>query len=368
MKKLLVVSVLAATSTVASAFDYKINLEGRADFVNATTKTTPAAGATTTEKYNNFSNGLVRFNMMGVINENLSYRLRYRFVASAANPYQMGTTADISREKTTNGVDYLYVDHKNSMFTTRFGKQNWAEAAGRESFVSGTDVFLTSLAFANYKSGFGSDYRFGATAMMKFDTNTLNLAVSNPNSNMTDTTGTDRKNTGVALGAFYTGNFFEKMLQPVLAYSTAKQNGDTDTATKTKDGNHTIWSAGLRSEVAGFVVDADYKMFKKANRNDTGTTNLVEEKTKSIYASAAYTIGDFTPTAYYINDKFDSETNTADKKINSFAVGTYWKPMADVNFRYHAMFTSAQTKADGATSTVAKVDDKKIYFGFKADI
>lgn len=372
MKKLLVISVLAATSTVASAFDYKINLEGRADFVNANVKTT-TAGVTTTEKYNNFSNGLIRFNMMGAINDNLSYRFRYRFLSAGANPSTSNTTAasQTLREVNSQAVDYLYVDHKNAFFTTRFGKQNWVEAYGREEFVSGTDVFLVSQAATNFKTGFGSDYRYGVTAMFKvMDTNNISVAISNPNTTVTDTTGTSRKNTNLAYGVHYNGTFLNKMIQPVLSYSIAGQDGDTDAvaASRTKKGNNSIWAAGWRTEAAGIIFDADYKMFKKANRNDGTNTSAVQEKTKSIYANVAYTIGDFTPIATYINDKFDSETNTADYKKNSFAVGTYWKPMADVNFRYHLMFTSAQTKADGATSTVAKVDDKKIYFGIKADI
>ncbi len=364
MKSAILVTALVAASTTASAFDYKFNLEGRADLVNSTVKTT-TAGVTTTEKFNNFSNGLIRLNMAGAVNENLSYRFRYRFLASAAVP----ATAR-ENTNTTNGVDYLYVDHKNSMFTTRFGKQNWATAFGRESVVSGTDVFLVSQAATNYKAGFGSDYRYGVTAMYKFlDTNSLDIAFSNPNSTFTDTTGVERKNTGVAMGVFYGGNFFDKALQPTLAYQTAKQNGDKDHATaKTKDGNNTMWNAGLRSEVAGFVIDADYKKFTKANRNDTGSTALVKEDTKSMYANVAYAIGDFTPMVTYISDKFDSETNTADFKKNSFAVGTYWKPMSDVNFRYHLMLASAKTEKEGTTSTVSEVKDTKVYFGFKADI
>lgn len=380
MKKLLVISAIAATSTSAFAFDYKINLEGRADLVNSDTKTTTTAtpAVTTTEKWNNFSNGLIRLNMMGVVNESLSYRFRYRFLASAASP----TTA---REftNTTNGIDYLFVDHKNEFFTTRFGKQNWAEAAGRESFMSGTDVFLTSAAFSNYKTGFGSDYRYGITAMFKFmDTNNFSVALSNPNSTFSDTnglaTGPEKTNTGLAMAAFYNGNFFEKLVQPVLAYSSSKQNGDKDitasATTQTKDVNYTMYSAGLRSEFSGIVVDADYKEFKKPNKNnDINVTSANKlQTTKSIFANVALNAGSFTPIFTYINDKYTTEETAlatdANYKKTSFAFGTYWKPMADVNFRYHLMYTSAVTKYEGLVATNAKIDDKKIYFGFKADI
>lgn len=379
MKKLVIISALAATSTVASAFDYKFNLEGRADFVNADTETTTSTGVKTTDKYNNFSNGLVRLNLMGTINENLSYRFRYRFLNAAAAPTS-AFRENVNSDSTTaakNGIDYLFVDHKNEFFTTRFGKQNWSgNPYGREGMVSGTDVFLVSQAATNYKAAFGSDYRFGVTAMFKFmDTNTLDIAISNPNNTFTDATAattSEAKNTGLAMGAYYTGSFLNKMVQPVLAYTTAKQNGNTDeaAANRTKDVNYTMMNVGLRSEVAGAIIDADYKALKRPNMNDgsNATAANILQETKSIYVNAAYPVGDFTPMFTYINDKFDSEDNTKDSKKSSFAVGTYWKPMADVNFRYHAMFTSASTKADGGSSTVAKVEDKKIYFGFKADI
>ena len=353
MRSIILMTGAVAISTTAFAFDYKFNLEGRADLVNSTVKTT-STGVTTTEKFNNFSNGLVRLSMVGAVNESLTYRFRYRFLASAASP----ATAR-ENTNTTNGIDYLYVDHKNTVFTTRFGKQNWATGYGRESVVSGTDVFLVSQAGINYKAGFGSDYRYGVTAMFKFfETNSLDIAVSNPNSTFTDTTGIDRKNTGVAIGIFYGGNFLDKAIQPTLAYQTAMQNGDKDHATaKTKDGHNTMWNVGLRSEVVGLVIDADYKKFSKANRNDIGSTTEVNQDTKSIYANIAYAVGDFTPMVTYINDKFDSETNTADFKRHSFAIGTYWKPMSDVNFRYHLMLASAKSEKDGPTSTVSEVKD-----------
>ncbi|MDD4974449.1 MAG: hypothetical protein PHY93_08860 [Bacteriovorax sp.] len=385
MKKLLIVTALAATSTVASAFDYKFNVEGRADFVNANVKSTAqTTGVETSEKYNNFSNNLIRLNMMGTVNENLSYRFRYRFAKEAANPVSTNTSgtsgATTAREITnTTQVDYLYIDHKNSLFTTRFGKQNWnGFSYGREGIVSGTDVFLVSQAAANYKSAFGSDYRYGVTAMFKFmDTNTLDLAISNPNTTVTDITGTEVKNTGLAYGAFYTGSFMNKLVQPILAYQLAKQNSDADhttPASRTQDVNYTMWNAGLRSEVAGAIIDADYKELKKPNRNTSATTTAAnkEQKTKSIYANVAYAVGDFTPIATYINDKYTTEDNAtaanANFKRNSFAVGTYWRPMSDVNFRYHLMVTNAVTKYEGTFATNTKVNDTKVYFGFKADI
>lgn len=368
MKKVLAITSLAVLSTTASAFDYKFSLEGRTDFVNGNVKTTTGATpTTTTEKFNNFSAGLIRLNMMGNVNENLTYRLRYRFVNAAHNP----TSGVRETVPPPNGLDYLYVDHKNQWFTTRFGKQNWVDAYGRESYFSGTDVFLVSGAATNYKTAFGSDYRYGVSAIMKLaETNIVTLAVSNPNVTMTDTTGTEEKNTGLAMGAYYNGNFADKMFQPTLGYTTAKQNGDKDAAAaaQTKDSDNSIWNAGFRSEVAGFTIDADYKVNEVENRNagtNTAAANLKSE-TKSIYTMVSYNAGEFTPIAFYINDKHDAETAALDYKRNAFAVGTFWKPMADVNFRYHAMFSNDVKKFDTAAS--GKVTDKRFWLGFKADI
>lgn len=375
MKRVITIASLAALSTAASAFDYKINLEGRADFVNGKVETSIKDAASTTEKFNNFSNGLIRLNMLGNINDNLSYRFRYRFISSAANP----TGATTTREVSSQAVDYLYVDHKNEYFTTRFGKQNWVDAAGRESYASGTDVFLASGVATNYKAAFGSDYRFGVSFIGKIaETNIVTLAFSNPNATMTDTAGAEEKNTGLAMGAYYNGQFFEKAFQPTLGYTTAKQNGDTDVTpatAQTKDADYSIWNAGFRSEFAGFTLDADYKVLEKENRNggtNTTAANLKEE-TKSVYAMLSYAAGQFTPIAYYINDQFEREAVTGVANVNydrsAFAVGTYWKPMADVNFRYHIMYSHDVKEFDApATTTTSKVEDDRFWLGFKIDV
>ncbi|MBY0414800.1 MAG: hypothetical protein K2Q18_11565, partial [Bdellovibrionales bacterium] len=62
MKKILSLAAIAAISTSASAFDYKVGLEGRADFVNSTSKT--EIGSTTTKtKFSGFQTGLVRLSL-----------------------------------------------------------------------------------------------------------------------------------------------------------------------------------------------------------------------------------------------------------------------------------------------------------------
>lgn len=379
MKKIIIASSVLATS-VAFAVDNKINLDGRYDFVNS--KVTVGGGSPKPDdKYNSFSNGTIRINMNTVVNDSLSFRFRTRFTKSTATPSTVyyvtkdGTTnsATYNREDPNTQLDFFYADYKTSMFTFRFGKQSWVEAVGRESFISGTDLFASSQAYADYKTAFGSDYRGGLSIIHKYDLNTVTLSVSNPNSAITDTAGSsstagETVNTGLAYGINYSGSFMNKLVQPVLAYQSAKQNGDKDNSTtKTKDGNNTVMAFGIRSEVAGFTVDADYKQVKQANRNDTGTTSLEEKKTKSIVANVAYSINEFTPFVTYINDKYTQDvTTTANFKKTTTQVGVFYKPFADANFRYHLVYASS--KKDLETSTVTTTKDTKVYAGMKLDI
>lgn len=357
MKRIVSAVALATLSTSAFAFDYKFNLEGRADFNNITTKTTPSTGSVTKVKSNGFLSSLVRLNLVGSINENLTYRMRYRFNKEG--------TATV-RDDSTTALDYLYIDHKNSLFTTRFGKMNWAEAYGRESFIASTDLFLQSDAYSAYNSNIGT-YRFGAAATFTFvETNKLTLAVSNPNTAVTDA-GTEQKNTSLAYGVHYSSSLFNKAFQPTLSYQLAPQDGDAQASTTKAD--YTMMAAGFRTEaISNLIIDADWKQFEKEKK--TTTAVATDGKTSSIFANVAYNVNEWTPFVQFINDKFKGELASlnGDYKKNSFAVGTMWKPFNDVNFRYHVLYTNSTKKFDAAAATTQKIVDNKITFGIKADI
>lgn len=345
MKKMVTLATIATIATSASAFDYKVNLEGRADFVSRTTKT-EVGTTTTTNKDNAFETGLIRLTLAGNVNENLTYKFRYRF--------NKIDETETTKDNSTTNLDYLYLDHKNSFFTTRFGKTNWAEAYGRESFISSTDLLITSAAYSSYNTNIGT-YRFGASGSYTFlDTNKLTFAVSNPNPNKTDIVG-EQKNTSLAYAAHYSSVLFDKTFQPTLSYTTAKQDKDTGA------GTNTMIAAGFRSEVANLVIDADWKQFKRGDQGVAGG----DEKTSSIFANVSYSVDQFSPFLQFINDKAE-KISTGDYKKNSFAVGTMWKPFNETNFRYHVAYVKTDKKFDLAAS--GKVKESSIVFGIKADI
>lgn len=365
---------VAAISTSASAFDYKINLEGRADFNHDNVKTTTAAGGEASGQANNFMTNLIRLNLAGSINENLTYRFRYRFQNEGSNT--AGTPAVTRRDGSTSSLDYLYMDHKNSLFTTRFGKMNWAEAYGRESFLSSTDLFLATDAYRAYDSGIGN-YRYGVAGTYTFlESHKLTLAISNPNPTATDagtavtaggiSTPTGASNNSLAYAAHYSSVMFEKAFQPMLSYTIANQDADSANATGNVSAKFQMMAAGFRTETMGLTVDADWKQFKREKRFAAGT----DDKTTSIFANVAYNAGEFTPFVQYANDKFSTETSSASEyKQNTFAGGVMWKPFGDVNFRYHLVYTNINKKYDNVTGTaIQKITDNRVTFGIKADI
>ena len=362
MKKMITFAALTAISTSASAFDYKFNLEGRADFVNSNLKTTAQAGTTKEVSQNSFMSNIIRLNMMGNINESLTYRMRYRF-----NQVPEAT----ARDNSTNSLDYLYVDHKNSLFTTRFGKTNWAEAYGRESFISSTDLFINTAAYNAYNANIGN-YRFGVSATTTFmDSHKFTLAISNPNSTITDT-GAEQKNTSLAYAAHYSSVMFDKIFQPTLSYTTAHQDGDQNTGRKA--GNSTMWAAGFRTEVESLIIDVDYKQFAKENDNTLAAVNAkANGKTNSVFANVAYNMAmsdvSISPFVQYANDKFKGQNSVAvNNDKNTYVAGVMFKPYTDVNFRYHLAYSLSKQKFDDSAAANKEVKDNKIIFGIKADI
>lgn len=366
MKKLLLVTAMATISS-AQAFDYKFNLEGRADFVSSQAETSATGVATTEADTNSFVSNLIRLNMMGNINETLSYRMRYRFNTE-------GTPT--GRDSSTTALDYLYVDHKMSFVTLRFGKTNWAEAYGRESFISSTDLFLATDAYRAYNANIGN-YRFSGSLTSTFmDTHKVTVAVSNPNTAATDTAVGGSKNTSLAYAAHYSSVMFDKMFQPTLSYTIARQDGDTGR----RGYNNTMWAAGFRSEVANLIIDADYKQFDKAYDNaaaatattynqtalGSGTYSLLNGKTTSIFANIAYSMDNLSPFVQYAHDSFDAQTGTGtNNDRNTYVAGVMYKPYTDINFRYHLAYSLSNQEFDVGG---VEFKDNRIIFGIKADI
>lgn len=362
MKKILASSLLITSSIYA--VEVKFNLEGRVDYVNQKQTFKPATGAESKNTDSAFKFNRLRINMTGAVNESLSYRIRYAPLTNEA--------AGVIRDSSTDRLEMYYIDHKSAYFTTRFGKQFNLELLGRETIASGSDQFLNSRAFSLHHSDLGN-YKTGLSLMFtQLEGHTFTLNAHTPNKTVSDTT-LNKKNTGMGLGAYYSGGFMDKALQPHIGYTMDTQNYD---GAGEKNRTFKTLSVGNRLVVAGFTLDTDYRTYTKPS-----ATN-VKEETKSIYTNLAYTINEFTPFVTFINDKYDTAganavvttaatatTTGTDYKRNAIGVGTFYKPFADTNFRYHLLYTTDKTEFEGQTGVgIKELVDNKFYFGFKADI
>ncbi len=154
------------------------------------------------------------------------------------------------------------------------------------------------------------------------------------------------------------------MFQPTLSYTLAAQDADAQASTTKAD--FTMMAAGFRSEVAGFIVDADWKQFKKEKRS----TTTADDKTASIFANVSYNINEFSPFVQYANDDFSTELTSKATEFskNTYVAGVMFKPYTDVNFRYHLAYSMSKQEFDAAAATFKEVKDNRIIFGIKADI
>lgn len=360
MKKTLLTTLLLSTNL--HALDVKFNIEGRLDFINQKQKLTSTDGTKQTVSDSAFKFNRVRINAVGNINEQLSYRIRYSLFTEDTN----------NRDNATDRLEMYYIDHKSQFFTARIGKQLNPEVLGRESYNLGTDAFINTRAYSLHNSELNM-YKTGLSLMFtQLTGQTFTLNAHTPNKTAADTTAPDKKNTELGYGAYYNGNFNNKMFQPHLAYTLDNQNyggaGEKSIAIKTM-------AAGHKLTLAGFVLDTEYVIYTKPERSVT----IPKDETKSIFTYLTYTHNEFTPFLIYINDKHDvggankavttASSQNADYSRNAYGVGLYYKPYNDVNFRYHAVYTTETTKYEGQTGTgIAKSADNKITIGIKADI
>lgn len=376
---------LAVLSSTAMAADMKFNLEGRFDYGMSKLK---HEFETTTnnfeEKRNEFSSGVIRLNSVFTVNENLNGRFRYRFSAGGGAQ---------NRDLSWSNVDFVYLDHKNQWFTTRIGKHNQVESLGREFFMSGSD-YPTTFYSANSNTvttGYttsnttvyrliSSDadlYRVGASAIYTgLQGHTFTLSAFNPTKSTTYSdvagAGDDAKNTKTGLGAYYNGSFMEGLLQPTLGYTQFGIAGNTDLST-TPDATHKLMAVGIRSVVAGFTIDADWKQYKRENTAAAAATSTAD-KTTSIWANVAYTWDNLTPFVNYINDKYDrtaaNSTTVGDYKRNALSAGLMIKPFKESNFRYHVTYTNDVKKVELAAASTAekKLTANQFVAGVKFDL
>jgi hypothetical protein len=393
----LLIPALVLLSASAMAADFKFGMEGRFDYGNSTVKhETNVSTNNYQEKRSEFYSNILRLNASAVINENLSARFRYRL----SSPQE--TNAKL-HDLSFSNVDYFYIDHKTQWVTARIGKSSQIESVGREFFVAGTDFPVTSYGFGNGSGAAGTTgyasmnsavynqlntdaglYHVGLSLINNtaVEGQTFTLSAFNPQKAqiLNDTAGpaNDSKTSKMGIGAYYNGKFLGGLVQPTLGYTTLGIAPETGSATPANNGpsaSYKLMAAGIRSEVAGFVIDADWKQYKRDNTVASATSLTTNaDKTTSVWANIAYTWDMLTPFVTYIHDKYDrtaaNNATIGDYKRDALSVGVQITPYKDNNFRYHVAYSSDVRKNEltAASTADTKVKANIIVAGIKFDL
>lgn len=328
MKVLTLVAAAALTVSTANAFDTAIGLKGRFDYVRTETENKPGAKTSTGVLTTSF----LRLVTDAKLNETTNAKLTLDF--------QPATTVD---NGLTNMVDEAFITKAFGAASVMIGKQA-VMTGGRENDYSSRDLYINSKfndAIVDNITGITAGYSMaGQNLYVQY------LQQTDANKSPL----TDKKVIGVA----YYGDFMEKMIVPVLSYHKFGTN---------RVGSYDVYtSAGLRLNVANFMVEADYLMLEQEKASALGDAEL-----NSMVAHVRYTHENFQPFVKYIMDDAKKGysgiiAGSTDSERTAWEIGLEYIPTKEEDMRYHIVYNNAESERKSPTPT-SKVEEQKIYAG-----
>jgi hypothetical protein len=288
-----------------------------------------------------FTSQYLRLNFTGDITEKTSYRVRFR-LDRALDP---GSNID----GTGVGVNYAYIDHTlTNDFKVRFGKQYFAGACGREGDYSGADVYRYSLT-----CNINPFYREGLAILPKYGDQSFVLSVVN--------SGSEANQSGLGFGATWYGSFLGGLIKPIftfVALPTTKQV-DLTGAVSERSSTNTYIATGVQYAGNNFLIDLDYMI---ATIEDRSGTSSDENYASTVLNGRLLTHNKFQPVFKLEKSDFDGGGNTGMDR-EAYTVGVEYFPNqggAGVDWRTHAVFTSATDSFDNGSSNI---DSSKFIVG-----
>lgn len=286
-----------------------------------------AAGSTASTSYL-MRTGRVDFK--GKLNEELNYRLRWRFDKDSS-------TAQNKTDNFSSQIDYAYVQHTLvEGLTLTLGKLA-SEIGSVEGNQPSTDIYLQSQAYRQISSK-GFLYVTGAKISYQYEGHEGSAYVIN----QSETTATDQSKS--SYGLTYKASFMEKTLSTIVGYlSDEKQNMISPDNKVTT----TITSAGVKWEPKPYYINFDYIIFAEKNVSAVGTNDTFN----TMILEAGYDFDDIIPKIKYeITDKKTDAAASVKEKYDGLSVGAEYRPFSQDTFRYHLMVTQLNIKADGSDS------------------
>lgn len=329
MKVLTILAAIAVTSSSAMALDTVMGLKGRFDYRRIETEV-----GNTEVSNSRFRTSFLRLVTEAKLNDTTKAKLTLDL-----------TDSDTTRDNNLSDfVDEAFITKAMGPLSVMVGKQP-VMTGGRENDYSSRDVYLTSTFFAvntnSNVTGVSAGYSMaGQNLYLQYlqqeDTKAAPL--------------TDKK----IVGAAYYGEFMDKMLMPIVSYHQIGTNRPGN--------NDTMMSAGLRLNVANFMVEADYLMLEQERLTTAGDAEL-----ESMVFHVRMSHENFQPFAKYIIEDGKKGyggiiAGASESERTAWEVGLEYVPNKDEDFRYHVVYNNAEAERKSPAPT-AKVETQTIFAG-----
>lgn len=326
--KLLSVLVLAGMTANAGSISFDFRFDSDSSSYNNAAK---AAAPTTAVSATNLLMKTGRVDFKGKANEELSYRLRWRFDKDYGT-----STSMVSNNKTdafTNHVDLAFIAHKwTPELTLSLGKVA-SELGGNEGNTAAPDIYLQSQFYRKIAANF--IYVSGGKLTYVMDNHEVSLLLLN----QSETTTTEQSK--MAYGLTYKGLFMEnKELSVLASYANDEKQSLTLPDSKKMTG---ISSLAFKYDPKPYFVSLDYSTFAQKNQSAVDA----KDTWNSIVGEFGYNLDGIMPKLKYEMSQYKAETTTSTTtKYDGVSLGVEYKPMAQENFRYHMMVTQLTTKPE----------------------
>lgn len=330
--KLLSLLVLAGFSAQAGSISYDFRFDSDSSSYNNAAKAASATNVSAT----NLKMQTGRVDFKGKANDDLSYRLRWRFDKDYGT-----STAMVSNNKTdnyTNHVDMAYIAHKwTPELTLSLGKFA-SELGGNEGNTAAPDIYLQSQFYRKLAAGF--IYVSGGKLTYTMGNHEASLLLLN----QSESTTTEQSK--LTYGLTYKGSFMDnKELLLLVSYANDEKQSLAGTDSKKLTG---ISSVGLKFDPKPYFVSLDYLTYEQKNI----TAVDAKDNWNSIIGEFGYNLDGIMPKLKYEMAQYKAETTASSTttKYDGITLGVEYKPMAQENFRYHMMVTQLTTKPESGDS------------------
>jgi hypothetical protein len=316
--------------------------------------------------YDDFSKFYVqtgRLDFKGKLNQELSYRLRWRFdkPAVASSSTTTGTPSNNKRDSLNSSVDFASITHQFAeVVSVTFGKFA-SEMGGTEGQTPTADMYITSGAFAdNFYVDTGRAARLmpvdlyyaGAKLTLAMSEQELSLHLANNRSDFENAGKKLAQNKGY-VGLVYKGSWLEKMFKPTASFHTVSGQDD-----KTK---RSYLAIGAQFDVQPWMLGVDFLA------NELTDTADKKDKITAAVISASYSFENLKPSLKYASSTLQDNSGASELKDaeTALALSLEYKPFVDTNFRYHIAYTDYLVKPDSSRVANNSIKRSEIILGLR---